>query len=1517
MDFLQRNSSSFLTGMSILVSQPSSFPFEDMGTDVFLNPILLRFFTGSLHLVLFLLVLIISCLHNFVWSSEDQNQEINSCRRSSSLLYYRPTLYSSLGLSILNLILSLLNIFYWYTNEWSDEKIITSLDLGVKTLAWFSLYLFLQMDSFLNSSSGGTKYPLVLRLWWGLFLSLSCYCLVIDCLYFEKHSYLSGMFWISDIVSSVAGLFLCCIGFLGKKNDQGAATDPTATTGLGERLLQSGDANGPFRLDQTVTPHSKAGVLSLLTFSWMSPLISLGHKKTLDLPDVPKLDVYNTARGVFRILNAKMETYQHGESRERAVTTTTAVMLAKGLVFTNRREIAVSAVYVLVYTLASYVGPYLIDTFIQYLNGRRSFKNEGYVLVFVFSIAKLFESLSQRQWRFIGRQVGCRTRAALVALIYNKGLSLSCQSKQGHTTGEIINIMSVDAERIGEFSWYMHDAWIVVIQVGLALSILYKNVGPASIAGLFAIIFVMLANVPLGKLQARFQDKLMKAKDERMKSTSEVLKNMSILKLQAWEMKFLSKILHLRSVEEGWLKMYLYTSAVTTFIFWGAPTFVSVVTFVACMLMGIPLELGKILSTLATFSILQGPIYKLPQTISMIVQTKVSLYRIASCLSLDDLPTYVAQKLPVSSGLDTSVEVVNGNFSWDTSSNNPTLTNINFRVPRGMRVAICGEVGSGKSSVISCILGEIPKISGVVRIFGRKAYVAQSPWIQSGTIKENILFGTDMDRHRYDRVVEACSLNKDLDILAFGDQTVIGERGINLSGGQKQRIQIARAIYQDADIYLFDDPFSAVDAHTGTHLFNECIMGLLVSKTVIFVTHQVEFLPHADLILVMKDGKIKQAGKYNDILELGSDFMELVGAHEEALLALDSINVEAKTKCQYISSKNDKSENDRTDRVDDSGEAKAQIVQEEEREKGTVGVSVYWKYITKAYGGLLAPFVLLAQIVFQVLQIGSNYWMAWATPVSDDVAPPVTGSTLIIVYVVLSIGSSLCILARESIIVRIGFKTAVTLFEKMHRCIFRAPMSFFDSTPSGRILNRASTDQSVVDTDMASLIARFAFAIIQLVGIIMVMSQVAWQVFVVFIPAIAVCVWLQQYYIPTSTELTRLCGVYKAPLIQHFSETLSGSSTIRSFDLESRFRDLSMKLIDEYSRPKFHVAGAMEWFCFRLDMLSVLTFAFSLIFLVSLPQGTIDPSIAGLAVTYGLNLNTLQASCVMILCYLQTRVISVERILQYTCIPVEPPLVVEANRPQSHWPFHGEVNIHDLQVRYAPHMPFVLRGLTCTFFGGKRTGIVGRTGSGKSTLIQTLFRNVEPTVGHILIDGVDITTIGLHDLRSRLSIIPQDPTMFEGTVRSNMDPLEEYTDEQIWEALDKCQLGDGLRKKSEKLDCAVSENGANWSVGQRQLVCLGRVLLKKSKVLVLDEATASVDTATDNVIQQTLKQHFTGSTVLTIAHRITSVLDSNMVLLLDNGLVKEYDTPEKLLEDKSSSFAMLVAEYSTRSSGCT
>ncbi|XP_034678524.1 ABC transporter C family member 3-like [Vitis riparia] len=1473
------------------------------GTGFLLNPVFLRAFSASLHLVLLLLLFV-----SWVWKRIKGGAPEN-CKRTR-FLYYKQTFACCQGLSLLNLLLCFLNYFYWYRNGWSDERLVTLLDLVLRTLAWGAVCVYLHTQ-FIGSVE--PKFPFLLRVWWGFYFSISCYCLVLDIV--KKHQSLRIQYLVPDIVYVITGLFLCYSGFLGKnQGEESILREPLLNGSTSISRVESNKSKG----EATVTPFSKAGFFSLLTFSWIGPLIAEGNKKTLDLEDVPQLDTSNSVVGVFPAFSNKLQCDSGGSS---GVTT---LKLVKALIFACWAEILLTAFLVLVNTLASYVGPYLIDTFVQYLNGRREFKNEGYLLAMAFFVAKLVECLTVRHWFFRLQQVGIRIRAVLITMIYNKGLTLSCQSKQGHSTGEIINFMSVDAERIGDFSWFMHDPWMLIVQVTLALLILYKNLGLASVAAFFATVIVMLTNVPLGKWQEKFQDKLMESKDKRMKATSEILRNMRILKLQGWEMKFLSKIVDLRKNETGWLKKYLYTSAVTTFVFWGAPTFVSVATFGTCMLLGIPLESGKILSSLATFRILQEPIYGLPDLISMIAQTKVSLDRIASFLRLDDLPSDVIERLPKGSS-DTAIEIVDGNFSWDLSSPNPTLKDINLRVYRGMRVAVCGTVGSGKSSLLSCMLGEVPKISGILQLCGTKAYVAQSPWIQSGKIEENILFGKEMDRERYERVLDACSLKKDLEVLSFGDQTVIGERGINMSGGQKQRIQIARALYQNADIYLFDDPFSAVDAHTGTHLFKECLLGLLGSKTVIYVTHQVEFLPAADLILVMKDGRVTQAGKYNEILNSGTDFMELVGAHKKALSALNSVEAGSLSEKLSIHEDSDniggtsevveKEENrgGQNGKAEEIDGPKGQLVQEEEREKGKVGLWVYWKYIRTAYGGALVPFILLSQILFQLLQIGSNYWMAWASPVSDDVKPAVRGSTLIIVYVALAVGSSFCVLSRAMLLVTAGYKTATILFNKMHLCVFRAPMSFFDATPSGRILNRASTDQSTIDTTMPMQVGAFAFQLIQLLGIIAVMSQVAWQVFIVFIPVIATCIWYQQYYIPSARELSRLAGVCKAPVIQHFSETIAGSMTIRSFDQESRFRDTNMKLVDGYIRPKFNIAGAMEWLCFRLDMLSSATFAFSLVFLISVPEGVIDPGIAGLAVTYGLNLNMIQAWVMWNLCNMENKIISVERILQYTSIPSEPPLVIEENRLACSWPSHGEVDIQDLQVRYAPHMPLVLRGLTCTFLGGMKTGIVGRTGSGKSTLIQTLFRIVEPAAGQIMIDGTNISSIGLHDLRSRLSIIPQDPTMFEGTVRSNLDPLEEYSDEQIWEALDKCQLGDEVRKKEGKLDSAVIENGENWSMGQRQLVCLGRVLLKKSKVLVLDEATASVDTATDNLIQQTLRQHFVDSTVITIAHRITSVLDSDKVLLLDHGLIEEYDTPTRLLENKSSSFAKLVAEYTVRS----
>ncbi|GLU18970.1 hypothetical protein SLE2022_352430 [Rubroshorea leprosula] len=1466
-----------------------------------LDPIFAHGIYGSFHLVLLFLLFAI-----FVFKRAEGGyvKELKDKVKDRGVLWHKQiTLFCCLAVSGFNAALCLFSYFYGLRNGWFLDELVMLSDLVLKTLAWGAISLYVQTKF---SASGEQNFPFFLSIIWWFYLLISCYCLVIDIVHTKMHTSLPSQYLVSDIFSFITGLPICFVCFLNRNRGKGTLLkEPLLDVDSSLESNKSGEGD-------YVTPFSNASSFSILTFSWMGSLITLGNrKKSLDSEDVPQLDSHDSVVKCFPNFGNMLK------SAGGVGSGVTTLKLVKVLFLLVWKEFLWTAFLTLLETVASYVGPYLIDTLVQYFNGRQEFKNEGYLLVTTLFSAKLVECLSQRHLYFRLRRIGIRIRVVLVTMIYNKGLTLSCQSMQNHTSGEIINFMTIDAERVGNSSWYIHDPWKVILQVALSLFILYRNLGIASVAAFIVTVLLMLANFPFGKLEEKFQEKMMESKDKRMKATLEILRNMRILKLQGWEMKFLSRIFELRNVETGWLKKYVYTSTVTRFLFWAAPIFVSVATFGGCMLLGIPLVSGKIISAIATFNILQGSINSLPETISVIVQTKVSLNRIASFSCLDDLHSNVVERLPRGTS-DIAMEIVDGNFSWDLSNTNVTLKDINLKVHHGMRVAVSGIVGSGKSSFLACILGEIPKITGTVKLCGLKAYVAQSPWIQSGSIQENILFGKGMDKQKYEMVLEACSLKKDLEILPFGDQTVIGERGINLSGGQKQRIQIARSLYQDADIYLFDDPFSAVDAHTGSHLFKEVLLGILKSKTVIYVTHQVEFLSAADLILVMKDGRITQAGKYDEILCQGTDFMELVGAHEKALLALDTVEVvsvssEASMSKDDVVSGIEEIESIQNGKTDDIVGSKGQLVQEEEREKGRVGFSIYWKYITTAYGGALFPFVVLAQILFQLLQISGNWWLAWATPASIDVKPAVGNSTLIMVYVALAFGSSLCVLARGMFLYTAGYKTANLLFNKMHYCIFRAPMSFFDATPSGRILNRVSTDQSAVDLRIPDQFGGTAFTLIRLLGIIAMMSQAAWQVFIVFIPVIATSIWYQQHYISSARELSRLTGVRRAPIIQHFAETISGSTTIRSFDQQLRFRETNMKLNDYYSQPLFYSAGANSWLCFRLDMLSSIMFAFFLVFLISIPQGVIDPGIAGLSVTYGISLNRLQSSMMWGLSYLENGIVSVERILQYSSIPSESPLVIERDRPAHAWPSFGEIHIHDLQVRYAPNLPLVLRGLTCTFPGELKTGIVGRTGSGKSTLIQTLFRIVEPAAGQIIIDGVNISSIGLHDLRSRLSIIPQDPTMFEGTVRSNLDPLEEYTDEQIWEALDKCQLGDEVRKKEEKLDSTVSENGENWSMGQRQLVCLGRVLLKKSKVLVLDEATASVDTATDSLIQQTLKKHFSRCTVITIAHRITSVLDSDMVLFLNQGVVEENDSPAKLLGNKSSSFAQLVAEYNARS----
>lgn len=638
--------------------------------------------------------------------------------------------------------------------------------------------------------------PWILRAWWLCTFLLTVSWFTLDVQFLFSHHYPPRLTEYTEFVQILASTFLLYLAIRGKTGV--ALADPdTVTQPFLEHLELKREC-----------PYGKASIFQLVTFSWLNPLFVVGKNKPLDQDDVPDIDTLDSGHFTSEFFDECLK--QDGKS------------IYKAIYLFIRKKVVINALFAITSAAASYVGPYLISDLVNFLNEKKTRSlTSGYLIGLGFLSAKVVETLTQRQWIFGARQLGLRLRAALISHIYKKGLVLSSRSCQTHTSGEIINIMSVDIQRITDFMWYVNTFFMLPIQISLAIFILHINLGHGALVALAATIVLMSGNIPLTRVQKWYQSMIMESKDARMKSTSEVLRNIKTLKLQAWDTHYLKKLQGLRKVEYDWIWRSLKLNAVGAFVFWGAPTFISVLTFGGCVLMGIPLTAGRVLSALATFRMLQDPIFNLPDLLNVIAQGKVSADRVASYLQEEEIKPDAVEFVPASL-TEFDVMIENGRFSWDPDAKNPDLDQIQLQVKRGMKVAICGTVGSGKSSLLSCILGEMPKLSGTVKISGSKAYVPQSAWILTGNIRENILFGNDYEKTRYEDTIKACALSKDFELFSTGDLTEIGERGINMSGGQKQRIQIARAVYEDADIYLLDDPFSAVDAHTGTELFQVC-----------------------------------------------------------------------------------------------------------------------------------------------------------------------------------------------------------------------------------------------------------------------------------------------------------------------------------------------------------------------------------------------------------------------------------------------------------------------------------------------------------------------------------------------------------------------------------------------------------------------------------------------------------------------------------------------------------------------
>ncbi|GKV40106.1 hypothetical protein SLEP1_g47777 [Rubroshorea leprosula] len=916
-----------------------------------------------------------------------------------------------------------------------------------------------------------------------------------------------------------------------------------------------------------VTPFAKAGFFSKMSFWWLNPLMKKGREKILEEQDIPKLREADRAQTCYLMY---MEQLSKHKQKER----TDPPPMFSILLSMYWEAIFVTGFFALVKVLSLSTGPLFLRAFIRVAEGKEAFKHESYLLTVGLFVAKCLESLSERQWFFRTRLVGLQVRSLLSAAIHQKQLRLSNSARMTHSPGEIVNYVSLDAYRIGEFPYWFHQIWSTSLQLCLALFTVYYSVGWASVAALIAIVLTVAACSPLVKLQHEYQKKLMVAQGKRLKAITEALANMKVLKLYAWETHFKNVIEGLRKEEFKWISGVMAQKGWNLVLFWSSPTIVPVVTFWTCYFLGIPLDAANAFTFLSCLRIVQEPIRLIPDVLGVFIEAKVSLDRIVRFLQEPELTNRNLQPKCNDIVCEHPVFIRCTEISWDTNpSSRATLRNINLTIKPGEKVAICGEVGSGKSTVLAAVLGEVPNIKGIVDHHGKIAYVSQTAWIQTGSIQENILFGLVMDPIRYAAVLQKCCLVKDLEMLPYGDLTEIGERGVNLSGGQKQRVQLARALYQDADIYLLDDPFSAVDAHTATRLFNDYIMGALSGKTVLLVTHQVDFLPAFSSILLMSGGEIIRDNTYNELLSSSQEFQDLVNAHNNTT----ETEMQVRTSCSRLpiqSTGEIQSEYVKEKSGVPSGE---QLIKQEEREIGDTGLKPYLQYLSHNKGFLYFSLASIFHMMFLIGQFIQNFWLA-----ADIQNSTVNRVKLITVYTLIGCGLAIFLFLRSLYLVVLSCRASESIFSTLLKSLFRASMSFYDSTPLGRILSRVSSDLSIIDLEIAikSVVAvgstMNAYLTLAVLGIL------AWPVVFVIIPTVYLSILLQKHYFASSKELVRINGTTKASarhkknhiagLLDDRGSLVTDKTGIEGLCIKS-FRDL---FTSKYTGPNSSILSALQ-----------------------------------------------------------------------------------------------------------------------------------------------------------------------------------------------------------------------------------------------------------------------------------------------------------------------------------------------------
>ncbi|XP_036147821.1 multidrug resistance-associated protein 4 [Monomorium pharaonis] len=1238
---------------------------------------------------------------------------------------------------------------------------------------------------------------------------------------------------------------------------------------------------------------------------------------------------------------------------------------------------------------------WIIDYFARDSTGRNKIElNDVLIYVACLILCTIISVLIMHQSMLLSLQFGMRIRIACSSLLYRKLLRLNRASMNQTGTGQIMNLLSNDVTRFDQSTTFLNYIWIMPFQIIIVGYIMWQKIGFSTLVGIGSLLITaLIVQGSFSILSRKLRAMIAPLTDRRVQLMSELVAGIQVVKMYAWEKPFSKIVSVTRELEINKIKLSSYVRAAYLAIIVFTERLSLYFTLITFVLTGNNLTADVTYEMATFFNMLQltAALY-FPQALIMMGETMVSMNRLEDLLLMEEVnvghsnkdsqiqsqksndatnPENQTDKYTSKNGsirlselqglsdLPVCVKFQRVSANWISGKLPPTLCNINLIIKPGQLCAVVGAVGSGKSSILHLLLKELNPGAGSITLIQdsskniesnlsngyfssnpnlRISYSSQEPWLFGSTVRDNILFGQPYDKARYTQVTNVCALTKDFRQFPQGDMTMVGDRGVSLSGGQRARINLARAVYRQADLYLLDDPLSAVDTRVAKHLYSKCITDYLHGKTRILVTHQLQFLKRADHIVVLDRGFVKMQGSYNELVQSNNDFIEMMNnlnheaqKKEEEIrraseMSIRKISLMRRASCLSTASSTIHSDIDDSDYVENIPEGEIMA-------RGRISGRVYKKYFHNGGNSFILLMLLIFFVISQIATTGNDYWLSYWTNLEDirrinnaseakryanmyndnflrsifTLNPDGLLSTVdaIYVYTFCIIACTVTTLFRSFLYMKICMNSSCNLHNIMFSNLLQARMSFFNTNPSGRILNRFSKDMGTMDEILPKVMLESLQVMCVVCGIMTMEAILNPWMLIIIIVLIVLFFFSTKFYLSTAQNVKRLEGVMKSPIFSHVNATLNGLPTIRSSGtaIEKMMRQQFDVLQDRHSGTWYLSLTCSSTFGIFTDLIMCLFIVILCYSLVLLNEsGNIEDSKAGLAISQSLILIGCLQYGIKQSTETMSLMTSVERILQYTNLPKEEP-VTSDNPPPATWPSIGQLSLKNVSMKYHKDDPPVLKNLNVTIEPGWKVGVVGRTGAGKSSLISALFRLFnEGLEGEIKIDGRDTSTVGLSELRCKISIIPQEPVLFSESLRYNLDPFSQYDDMKLWEVLRQVELNDVA------LDNDIFYGGHNFSVGQRQLICLARAILRNNRLLVLDEATANIDSHTDSLIQETIRRNFKECTVITIAHRLNTIIDSNRIIVMENGSIVEFGCPYELLHDKPNGYFSQMVE---------